>query len=105
MRTAHTELPWLPMQVWWIKLGSFFISQSLCSGCRSIEHASFIDEEGVEACLRNDAWIVPTFLVGEYFLEQGSATGAQDRTIQLMVSTQLFSYVLFAQGNVFLYLE
>ena len=33
-------------------------------GCRSIEHASFINEEGIQACLRNNTWIVPTFLIG-----------------------------------------
>jgi hypothetical protein len=75
-------------------------------GCRSIEHASFIDEEGINACLENGTWIVPTFLVGaqcygvarsvvlvvmcamssgEHFKDKGSPTGAQDRTIALMV--------------------
>ena len=59
------------------------------AGCRSIEHASFIDQRGVEACVRNGTWIVPTFLIGSHFAEKGSATGAQDRMIELCSSNEL----------------
>jgi imidazolonepropionase-like amidohydrolase len=72
-----------------------------CSGCRSIEHASFIDEEGIAACLSHGTWIVPTFLIGrsvgcsrcsspqtgEYYSDHGSSTGAQDRMIALQSLT------------------
>jgi imidazolonepropionase-like amidohydrolase len=34
------------------------------SGVRSVEHASFIDQRGIEACLKNNVWMVPTFSVG-----------------------------------------
>jgi hypothetical protein len=54
-------------------------------GCRSIEHASFIDARGIEACLRNNTWIVPTFMIGEYYDEIGSKSGAQDRMIELQI--------------------
>ena len=57
------------------------------AGCRSIEHASFIDSTGINACLRNNTWIVPTFLIGAHFEENGSQTGAQDRMIDIMRST------------------
>ena len=57
------------------------------AGCRSIEHASFIDLRGVQACLRNNTWIVPTFSVGAHFEKIGSATGAQDRCIDLLRQT------------------
>ena len=53
------------------------------AGCRSIEHASFIDASGIDACLKNDTWIVPTFMIGAHFDENGSETGHQDRLIQL----------------------
>ena len=53
------------------------------AGCRSIEHASFLDQRGLEACIRNGTWIVPTFLIGDHFTEKGSSTGAQDRMIEL----------------------
>ena len=44
--------------------GADGITRAAKLGCRSIEHASFIDEEGINACLAADCWIVPTFLVG-----------------------------------------
>ncbi len=56
-------------------------------GCRSIEHASFIDDRGIAACISNNTWIVPTFTIGVYFEEQGSATGAQDRMISILKAT------------------
>jgi imidazolonepropionase-like amidohydrolase len=56
-------------------------------GVRSIEHASFIDQQGIDACLRSGSWIVPTFSIGEYYQQAGSATGAQDRMIQIMEAT------------------
>lgn len=56
-------------------------------GCRSIEHASFIDDRGIDACLEHDTWIVPTFSVGCYFDNIGSATGAQDRMIAIQKET------------------
>lgn len=57
------------------------------AGCRSVEHASFIDDKGIAACLANDTWIVPTFTVGAYYAQAGSASGAQDRLISLLTET------------------
>lgn len=57
-------------------------------GCRSIEHASFIDAAGIEACLENNTWIIPTFMIGEYYDEMGSKSGAQDRMIELAKQTR-----------------
>eukprot|EP01038_Epipyxis_sp_PR26KG_P005333 gene5333-7400_t len=81
------------------------------AGCRSIEHASFIDADGIDACLRHGTWIVPTFLIGLYFTATGSASGAQDRMIQLQVenderyfkciSTAVVSGVKVALGSDF----
>lgn len=67
--------------------GAHGIALASNSGCRSIEHASFINEEGIEACLRNGTYIVPTFSIGQYFDEVGSDTGAQDRLIALQKAT------------------
>lgn len=39
------------------------IRQCLEVGVRTIEHASFIDDAGIEAALRSGAYIVPTFIV------------------------------------------
>ncbi len=57
------------------------------SGVRSIEHASFIDQNGINACLKMGTWIVPTFLVGSYFEVNGSDSGAQDRMIEIQRRT------------------
>lgn len=56
------------------------------AGCRSIEHASFIDQAGIDACLANNVWIVPTFLIGVYYDDMGSVTGHQDRMIELQTA-------------------
>eukprot|EP00603_Paraphysomonas_imperforata_P013733 CAMPEP_0114472510 /NCGR_PEP_ID=MMETSP0104-20121206/12430_1 /TAXON_ID=37642 ORGANISM="Paraphysomonas imperforata, Strain PA2" /NCGR_SAMPLE_ID=MMETSP0104 /ASSEMBLY_ACC=CAM_ASM_000202 /LENGTH=387 /DNA_ID=CAMNT_0001646519 /DNA_START=148 /DNA_END=1311 /DNA_ORIENTATION=- len=61
-------------------------------GCRSIEHASFIDQDGIDACLAADCWIVPTFLVGEYYNEAGSPSHAQERMIELQRNTNARYY-------------
>lgn len=45
--------------------GADGIARAARLGCRSVEHASYIDQEGVEACLQAGCWIVPTFSVGE----------------------------------------
>lgn len=62
------------------------------AGCRSIEHASFIDADGIAACLANGAWIVPTFAVFAYYAQTGSATGAQDRLIGLVSDSDQRKY-------------
>ncbi len=59
------------------------------AGCRSIEHASFIDQDGIDACLRHGTWIVPTFLIGAYYEDNGSKTGAQNRMIDILIETDL----------------
>eukprot|EP01032_Pedospumella_encystans_P008439 gene8439-10018_t len=68
--------------------GSEGIALAANAGCRSIEHASFIDAAGIEACLRNNTWIVPTFTVREYYDEKGSKSGAQSRLIELQDQTR-----------------
>lgn len=57
------------------------------AGVRSVEHASFIDAAGINACLENNTWIVPTFAIGAYFDSKGSETGAQDRMIEIQKTT------------------
>ena len=52
-------------------------------GVRSIEHASYIDDAGIDACLRHGTWIVPTFTIGEHFSEKSSPDGPQDRFLEI----------------------
>lgn len=79
--------------------GAEGIALAANAGCRSIEHASYIDQAGIDACLRNGTWIVPTFLIGEHFDSQGSVTGAQDRCIEIQKSTRR-RYLAAIQGAV-----
>jgi hypothetical protein len=54
------------------------------AGCRSVEHASFIDSAGIAACLLHGTWIVPTLSVGEFYSGQQETTGqsgGQDRLV------------------------
>jgi imidazolonepropionase-like amidohydrolase len=67
--------------------GAQGIALAAAAGCRSIEHASFIDDAGIDACLKHNTWIVPTFTIGEYYDSIGSVTGAQDRMIALQKAT------------------
>jgi imidazolonepropionase-like amidohydrolase len=72
--------------------GAEGILMAIKAGARSVEHASFIDEEGIKAALQrrdkeNGVWIVPTFLVGQYFSETGSQSHAQDRMIAIKNET------------------
>lgn len=41
------------------------IKAALKCGVRSIEHASDMDDEAIELCLKNDAWVVPTCAIIE----------------------------------------
>jgi imidazolonepropionase-like amidohydrolase len=59
------------------------------AGCKSVEHGSFIDSRGIAACLRHGTFIVPTFLVGEWFsaLASQGDQAAQSRLIELQQRT------------------
>lgn len=74
-------------------------------GCRSVEHASYIDQAGIDACLENNTWIVPTFSIGEYFKFEGSPTGAQERLIRIQVmnySVALASHYYRSFSDIFI---
>ena len=63
-------------------------------GVRSIEHASFIDESGIDMCLLNNVWIVPTFSIGEIYEKEGSPSGMQDRFIDFFFSSSFLFLML-----------
>ena len=50
--------------------GAAGINTALRAGVHSIEHATLIDEEGIELALKSGAWIVPTLLVAALAQEQ-----------------------------------
>jgi imidazolonepropionase-like amidohydrolase len=53
------------------------IRDCLLSGVRTIEHASFIDQECVELALQKEAYIVPTFIVYQVIAQSGKTPAAQ----------------------------
>ncbi len=63
-------------------------SQSKC-GCKTIEHASFIDERAIklihqkEQEEKKNIFIVPTLFISEYFRSQGDAEGPLSKMIEL----------------------
>ncbi len=59
------------------------IKQAVRAGVRSIEHGTFIDDEGIELMLERGTFLVPTLYIGDYFIAQGSPTGAQQKLVDL----------------------
>lgn len=66
--------------------GARGIEAAALAGVRSIEHASFIDAAGIDACLKHGVWVVPTLLVGETLL--GAGTPGQERATELQRKTK-----------------
>jgi imidazolonepropionase-like amidohydrolase len=61
-------------------------------GARSIEHGSFIDDEGVRLLLEKDAWLVPTLMVGEQIKAVATTDGALQKAAQLQQETDERSF-------------
>ncbi len=64
--------------------GARGIEQCARAGVRSIEHGSFIDDAGIDACLANGVYLVPTLQVGQHDF---SASAMQERSMRLMRET------------------
>ncbi|MGB0388374.1 MAG: amidohydrolase family protein [Ardenticatenaceae bacterium] len=54
--------------------GTEGIKNALRAGAHSIEHGTLIDEEGIELMLANNAFLVPTLLVGHYMRNMAPPT-------------------------------
>ena len=59
------------------------IKLAVKAGVRSIEHGTFIDSEGIDLMLERGTYLVPTLYIGDFYIEQGSPTGAQDKLVEL----------------------
>ncbi len=59
------------------------IKQAVLAGVRSIEHGTFLDEEGIELMKERDTFLVPTLYVGEYFLEDQGDSQALSKAVEL----------------------
>ena len=54
------------------------IKQAVAAGVRSIEHGTFIDDEGIRMMAAKGTFLVPTIYVGDYYVE-GDKLRAQDK--------------------------
>lgn len=54
------------------------IKQAVAAGVRSIEHGTFIDDEGIRMLVNHGTFLVPTIYVGDYYAE-GDKLRAQDK--------------------------
>ncbi len=54
------------------------IKQAVAAGVRSIEHGTFIDDEGIRMMAEQGTFLVPTIYVGDYYAE-GDKLRAQDK--------------------------
>ncbi len=61
------------------------IKQAVRAGVRSIEHGTFVDSEGIDLMLERGTFLVPTLYIGDFYIEQGSPTGAQQKLVDLSI--------------------
>jgi len=54
------------------------IKQAVAAGVRSIEHGTFIDDDGIRMMVEHGTFLVPTIYVGDYYAE-GDKLRAQDK--------------------------
>jgi imidazolonepropionase-like amidohydrolase len=59
------------------------IKRAIRAGVRSIEHGTFLDDEGIRLLAERRVWLVPTLYIGDYYIEQGSPSGAQAKMVEL----------------------
>jgi imidazolonepropionase-like amidohydrolase len=59
------------------------IKMAVHAGVRSIEHGTFLDDEAIALLVEHGTFLVPTLYIGDYYIEQGSPSGYQDKMIEL----------------------
>jgi imidazolonepropionase-like amidohydrolase len=59
------------------------IRLALQAGVRSIEHGTFIDDEGILLMKERGTYLVPTLYLGEYYLQEKAGSAAQRKMIDL----------------------
>ena len=59
------------------------IKMAVKAGARSIEHASYLDEEGIDLMLKHGTYLVPTLTIGVFFEEKYADSKALAKAIEL----------------------
>lgn len=76
------------------------IRQCIEAGVRTIEHASFIDESGIEAALRANATIVPTFIVYSVIAESTNLPKHQRDLAARMLDRKIVCFLSAVEAGV-----
>jgi imidazolonepropionase-like amidohydrolase len=59
------------------------IKQAVRAGVRSIEHGTFLDDEGIALMRERGVFLVPTLYIGDYYLEEQATSEAQRKMNEL----------------------
>ncbi len=59
------------------------IKMSIKAGARTIEHGSFLDDEGIDLMKKNGTYLVPTLTIGKWFLEFNENSQALSKAVGL----------------------
>lgn len=68
------------------------VIMSVKAGVRSIEHGTFIDNEGIQLMAQKGVYLVPTLAVGEYYLNEKPKTKALEKYIKLAKKYKAINY-------------
>jgi imidazolonepropionase-like amidohydrolase len=59
------------------------IKMSIRAGAKTIEHGSFLDDEGIDLFLKNGTYLIPTLTIGKWFLEFNENSQALAKAISI----------------------
>ena len=59
------------------------IKMSIRAGAKTIEHGSFLDDEGIDLFLKNGTYLIPTLTIGKWFLEFNENSQALSKAIAI----------------------
>jgi imidazolonepropionase-like amidohydrolase len=59
------------------------IKLAIRAGVRSIEHGTFMDSEAIRLMVEKGVFLVPTIYVGDYYIENGSASPEMQKNVEL----------------------
>lgn len=62
--------------------GAQGIINSVLAGVRTIEHGSFLDDQGIELMLDNNIYLVPTFAAGYHILKHAESEGIPEFMVE-----------------------
>ena len=59
------------------------VRAAVLAGVRSIEHGTFVDDEGIRLMVQHGVFLVPTLYVGDYYLNEQPGSAAQAKMNEL----------------------